>query len=424
MTVPFKTISGSEWNASDYDRLISLNVTHILNISNEVDNFFSDSFKYLNIRVQDIDSNDLLREFDLTYKFISEAKEQSTACLVHCKMGISRSASVVIAFIMKEMEMNLRNAHGFVKQKRSCINPNKGFMQQLETYESILNAHKSKFNLFEAPSAVAPRKPKQPITTNINRIKSTNDLVGISTTASDSKPLQSDLRRCNSMKFKETPRLNVKRTPSHLKETNKILFDLNETPSNTIVRKLAEDFMKSTPQAAAKILFNEIETSATSVQSGLVRRQIESINIKSRPCTSDDTLQSTDQDSILRKSESLTIQQPLASNRIDHVPMQKSPDSKRFKTESSVTHNESASNKTKKVFEYLADKLKTEDDDENEANSKLIQSEADEQQRSFRFFACNKFIDSNSSNNNCNRSTRRREMSKFHPLTILASKTN
>lgn len=85
---------GTEWNASNYDSLIADNVTHILNVSSEVDNFFPDTFKYLNIRVLDIDQTDLIKEFDRTNKFIQEAKEQSTSCLVHCKMGVSRSASV------------------------------------------------------------------------------------------------------------------------------------------------------------------------------------------------------------------------------------------------------------------------------------------------------------------------------------------
>lgn len=85
---------GTEWNASNYDTLIQENITHILNVSSEVDNFFPDTFKYLNIRVLDIDQTDLIKEFDRTNRFIQEAKDQATCCLVHCKMGVSRSASV------------------------------------------------------------------------------------------------------------------------------------------------------------------------------------------------------------------------------------------------------------------------------------------------------------------------------------------
>ena len=97
---------GTEWNASNYDSLIADNVTHILNVSSEVDNFFPETFKYLNIRVLDIDQTDLIKEFDRTNKFIQEAKEQATSCLVHCKMGVSRSASVWYTIIFLEFALN------------------------------------------------------------------------------------------------------------------------------------------------------------------------------------------------------------------------------------------------------------------------------------------------------------------------------
>ena len=140
---------GTEWNASNYDSLQTDRVTHILNISSEVDNFFPDTFKYLNIRVLDVYETDLLKEFDRTNRFIQDAREQGTSCLVHCKMGVSRSASVVLAYLMKEFNWNYEQAFQFTKQKRNCINPNDSFKQQLATYESILNAHRAKYSLFE-----------------------------------------------------------------------------------------------------------------------------------------------------------------------------------------------------------------------------------------------------------------------------------
>lgn len=145
---------GTEWNASNYDSLQTDRITHILNISSEIDNFFPDNFKYLNIRVRDVDETDLLKEFDRTNKFIQEAREQGTGCLVHCKMGVSRSASCVIAYLMKEFNWSLEQTFQFTKQKRNCINPNDGFKQQLLTYESILNAHRAKYNLFESTATL------------------------------------------------------------------------------------------------------------------------------------------------------------------------------------------------------------------------------------------------------------------------------
>lgn len=139
---------GTEWNASNYDALTHDGVTHILNVSSEVDNFFLDTFKYLNVRVSDVDETDLLKEFDKTNKFIQEAREQGTSCLVHCKMGVSRSASVVLAYLMKENNWSYEYAYQFTKQKRACINPNDGFKQQLKTYESILTTKNKAINNF------------------------------------------------------------------------------------------------------------------------------------------------------------------------------------------------------------------------------------------------------------------------------------
>lgn len=55
-------------------------------------------------------------------------------------MGISRSASVVIAYVMKAKNWSLQKAMDYVKAKRNCIKPNESFLKQLEVYQGILNA--------------------------------------------------------------------------------------------------------------------------------------------------------------------------------------------------------------------------------------------------------------------------------------------
>lgn len=85
---------GSEWNASNLDELRANGITHILNVTREIDNFFPAVFTYNNIREYDEEATDLLKYLDRTYKFIRMAKEAGGKVLVHCKMGISRSATV------------------------------------------------------------------------------------------------------------------------------------------------------------------------------------------------------------------------------------------------------------------------------------------------------------------------------------------
>ncbi|VVC87396.1 unnamed protein product, partial [Leptidea sinapis] len=151
---------GSEWNASNLEELQKNGVRHILNVTREIDNFFPGMFDYLNIRVYDDDKTDLLKHWDNTFKYISKARNEGSKVLVHCKMGISRSASVVIAYAMKAFNWNFDRALKHVKTKRSCIKPNNNFLNQLETYQGILDAMKNKEKLQRSKSETNLKSPK------------------------------------------------------------------------------------------------------------------------------------------------------------------------------------------------------------------------------------------------------------------------
>ncbi|XP_044139721.1 protein phosphatase Slingshot homolog 2 isoform X1 [Bufo gargarizans] len=137
---------GSEWNASNLEDLQNRGVRYILNVTREIDNFFPGVFEYHNIRVYDEEDTDLLAYWNDTYKFISKAKKHGAKCLVHCKMGVSRSASTVIAYAMKEYGWNLDRAFDYVKERRTVTKPNPSFMKQLEEYQGILLASKQRHN--------------------------------------------------------------------------------------------------------------------------------------------------------------------------------------------------------------------------------------------------------------------------------------
>uniref|UniRef100_G1PAF0 protein-serine/threonine phosphatase n=1 Tax=Myotis lucifugus TaxID=59463 RepID=G1PAF0_MYOLU len=137
---------GSEWNASNLEELQGSGVDYILNVTREIDNFFPGLFAYHNIRVYDEETTDLLAHWNEAYHFINKAKRNRSKCLVHCKMGVSRSASTVIAYAMKEFGWPLEKAYNYVKQKRSITRPNAGFMRQLSEYEGILDASKQRHN--------------------------------------------------------------------------------------------------------------------------------------------------------------------------------------------------------------------------------------------------------------------------------------
>uniref|UniRef100_A0A8C2VNE7 Protein phosphatase Slingshot homolog 1 n=1 Tax=Chinchilla lanigera TaxID=34839 RepID=A0A8C2VNE7_CHILA len=152
---------GSEWNASNLEELQGSGVDYILNVTREIDNFFPGLFAYHNIRVYDEETTDLLAHWNEAYHFINKAKRNHSKCLVHCKMGVSRSASTVIAYAMKEFGWPLEKAYNYVKQKRSITRPNAGFMRQLSEYEGILDASKQRHNKLwrQQPPVDDPAEP-------------------------------------------------------------------------------------------------------------------------------------------------------------------------------------------------------------------------------------------------------------------------
>lgn len=151
---------GSEWNASNLEELQRNGVRHILNVTREIDNFFPGMFEYYNVRVYDDEKTNLLKFWDDTFKYISLAKNQGSKVLVHCKMGVSRSASVVIAYAMKAYDLTFCDALEHVKQNRNCIKPNKNFLSQLETYQGMLLAMKNKEKLQRSKSDTNLRNTK------------------------------------------------------------------------------------------------------------------------------------------------------------------------------------------------------------------------------------------------------------------------
>ncbi|XP_042296193.1 protein phosphatase Slingshot homolog 3 isoform X2 [Sceloporus undulatus] len=131
---------GSEWNASNLEELQRNRVSHILNVTREIDNFFPEQFTYMNVRLYDEEASQLLPHWKDTYSFISAARIQGFRVLVHCKMGVSRSGSTVIAYAMKEYGWSLEKALYYVRERRPIVHPNPGFMRQLELYQGILDA--------------------------------------------------------------------------------------------------------------------------------------------------------------------------------------------------------------------------------------------------------------------------------------------
>lgn len=61
-------------------------------------------------------------------------KSISGNVFVHCLMGVSRSVTIIVAYLITVTDMQLDKAHDFVRARRFFANPNFGFREQLKRY--------------------------------------------------------------------------------------------------------------------------------------------------------------------------------------------------------------------------------------------------------------------------------------------------
>jgi protein-tyrosine phosphatase len=111
-----------------------LNIKYVINCCKGGQNFFPNHFKYINLDwIDNIEQNiNENNEIDNTLEFIEEALNKDETVFVHCGAGISRSATVIIGYLMKKYNWNYQEAYDFVKLKKLNIQPNKGFEVQLK----------------------------------------------------------------------------------------------------------------------------------------------------------------------------------------------------------------------------------------------------------------------------------------------------
>jgi len=114
------------------------NITHVLIVAANLTQHFPEDMTYLQVPLADDEGSDLLSQFPRCIEFISGAIASGGNVLVHCAAGVSRSAAVVIAYLLaKENLLSVHHAREFVKQRRPVICPNDGFMKQLYLFESM-----------------------------------------------------------------------------------------------------------------------------------------------------------------------------------------------------------------------------------------------------------------------------------------------
>ncbi|KDQ51555.1 hypothetical protein JAAARDRAFT_41005 [Jaapia argillacea MUCL 33604] len=110
------------------------------------------------INIMDLPSADLRSHLEEACEVIDGAIGRGENVLVHCQQGISRSAAIVIAYLISKHGMSYESAHDLVRHKRPCIKPNSGFVKCLRDWEGMWRAKAAQLHLGQTQSGYAQAK--------------------------------------------------------------------------------------------------------------------------------------------------------------------------------------------------------------------------------------------------------------------------
>ena len=165
---------GSGNQAKNWRIVRDLRITHIINCSVEHECVFTDEVTYLHVQIEDSYSENILGVLGRALDFIQQAfdayrrstsstsssssssasssyasspssssvedeaasssSSRKPVILIHCNLGISRSSSVLIAYLIHKYRFCLYSAFKYVKDKRLQIAPNYSFFRQLKQF--------------------------------------------------------------------------------------------------------------------------------------------------------------------------------------------------------------------------------------------------------------------------------------------------
>ncbi|XP_074744200.1 dual specificity protein phosphatase 15 isoform X2 [Strix uralensis] len=124
---------GNFIDAKDLEQLSRNKITHIVSIHESPQPLLQD-ITYLRIPLPDTPEANIKRHFKECISFIHQCRLHGGNCLVHCLAGISRSTTVVVAYVMAVTELSCQEVLEAVRTVRPVANPNPGFKQQLAEF--------------------------------------------------------------------------------------------------------------------------------------------------------------------------------------------------------------------------------------------------------------------------------------------------
>ena len=113
-------------------------ITCVMNMTIEVEDVSFPGVENVCYQLYDTKEANIKQYFHACADKIDEVHKTKGRILVHCVRGISRSATICLAYFLKHTEMTLREASYFLTGKNPKVRPNPGFFRQLIRFEEEL----------------------------------------------------------------------------------------------------------------------------------------------------------------------------------------------------------------------------------------------------------------------------------------------
>jgi len=134
--IPGKLYLGCQFRASNAEELLLLGITHILSVTGRINPV--NGLEHEHFVMSDYGKTELNTVLDKVYPFMESAQRSQNKLFVHCTLGQNRSPTIVIAFLMKNKDLTLYEAHKMVKQKRRVIQIHQNYAKMLLKLEKKL----------------------------------------------------------------------------------------------------------------------------------------------------------------------------------------------------------------------------------------------------------------------------------------------
>ncbi|CAG7905615.1 unnamed protein product [Brassica rapa] len=155
---------GGDAVAKDKDILKSNGITHILNCVGFIcPEYFKSDFCYRSLWLRDSPSEDITSILYDVFDYFEDVREQKGRIFVHCCQGVSRSTSLVIAYLMWREGQSFDDAFHYVKSARGIADPNMGFACQLLQCQKRVHAFPLSPTSLLRMYKMSPHSPYDPL---------------------------------------------------------------------------------------------------------------------------------------------------------------------------------------------------------------------------------------------------------------------